>query len=159
MTEWNKLDNSIREAETVNQFKAHFKEFMKLKERSLFSVHDPLGVKLLTRLRLKFSHLKEHKFRHNFNDTVSPMCNCGTETETNDHYFLRCPFFNSHRKKLLDSLYEIDISLKGINNTTLVDILLFGSDSYSENINKNILSLTLSFIKSTDRFEKPLFDQ
>ena len=28
---------------------------------SLFSVYDPLGEKFLTRSRLNFSHLKEHK--------------------------------------------------------------------------------------------------
>ena len=43
------------------------------KENSVFSVYDPYGVKLLTRLRLQFIHLKEHKFRHGFGDTVSPM--------------------------------------------------------------------------------------
>ena len=42
-------------------------------ENSLFSIHNPVGVKLLTRLRLQFSHLNEHKFRHGFEDTISPM--------------------------------------------------------------------------------------
>ena len=35
----------------------------KKNETSLFCVYDPLGVKLLTCLRLQFSHLNEHKFR------------------------------------------------------------------------------------------------
>ena len=42
-------------------------------------MHDPVGVKLLTRLRLQFRHHNEHKFRHNFKDCVSPMCDCETE--------------------------------------------------------------------------------
>ena len=67
-------------------------KFLSLQERSLFSTHDPTGVKLLTRLRLKFSHLNKHKFRHNFKDIVVAMCDCGTETETTEHFFLRCPF-------------------------------------------------------------------
>ena len=29
-------------------------------------MHDPVGVKLLTRLRLQLSHPNEHKFRHDF---------------------------------------------------------------------------------------------
>ena len=45
-------------------------KFFSLQERSLFSLHDPTGAKLLTRFRLKFSHLNEHKFRHNFKDIV-----------------------------------------------------------------------------------------
>ena len=40
---------------------------IKSNERSLFSIHDPQGVKLLSRLRLNFSHLNEHKFKHNLN--------------------------------------------------------------------------------------------
>ena len=34
------------------------------KVNSLFCIYHPLGVKLLTRLRLHISHLNEHKFRH-----------------------------------------------------------------------------------------------
>ena len=67
------------------------KDFLNLKQKSLFAIHDPPGVKLLS--RLKFSHLNEHKFRHNFKDALSPMCDCGSKTETADHFFLRCPFF------------------------------------------------------------------
>ena len=29
-----------------------------------FSIYDPLGIKLFNRLRVDFSHLYEHKFRH-----------------------------------------------------------------------------------------------
>ena len=38
---------------------------IKSNERLLFSIHDPQGVKLLSQLKLNFSHLNEHKFRHN----------------------------------------------------------------------------------------------
>ena len=34
--------------------------------------HDTNGVKLLSHLRLKFSLLNEHEFRHNFNNTSLP---------------------------------------------------------------------------------------
>ena len=42
-----------------------------LRESLVFAVHDINGLKLLTRLRLNFGHLNEHKFRHNFNDTIN----------------------------------------------------------------------------------------
>ena len=57
---------------------------MKKKENSVFSIDDPLGVKLLTCLRLQFSNLNEHKFRHGFGDTINTMCACGNEVETTD---------------------------------------------------------------------------
>ena len=78
-------------------------KFFSLQERLLFSIHDPTGAKLLTRLRLKFSHLNKLKFRHNFENIVVAMCDCGTETETTEHFFLRCPCFVTERQKLLDN--------------------------------------------------------
>ena len=38
-------------------------------------MYDPLSEKFLTRLRLKFSHLKEHKFRHGFADSFMSCVN------------------------------------------------------------------------------------
>ena len=99
VNEWCKLDISLKKAENI--IKSMLKDFFNLKQKSLFAIHDPIGVKLLSRLRLKFSHLNEHKFRHNFKDALSPMCDCGSETETTDHVFLCCPFFAINRQKLL----------------------------------------------------------
>ena len=80
-----------------------FKEFFNLKQRSLYAIHDPVGVKLLSRLRLKFSHLNQHKFRQKFKDAPSPVYDCGSETETTDHLFLHCQFFAENKNKLLNS--------------------------------------------------------
>ena len=80
------------ESRPEHSFKSMFKEFFNLKQRSLFGINDPVGVKLLSRLQLKFSHLKEHKSCHNFKDAPSPMCDYGSEIETTDHLLLRCPF-------------------------------------------------------------------
>lgn len=59
-----------------------FKDFFNLKRKSLFAIHDPPAVKLLSRLPLKFSYLKKHEFRHNIRHAVSPVFDCGSETET-----------------------------------------------------------------------------
>ena len=61
-----------------------------MKKTPLFSVYDPLGVKRLTRLTLKFSHLNEHKFRYGFKDTLNNLCTCGVEVETTEHFLLHC---------------------------------------------------------------------
>ena len=70
--EWNNLNAEVRNAKSIKFFKKMI--VTDNKENSVFSVYDPYGVKLLTRLRPQFSHLKEHKFRHGFGDTVRPMC-------------------------------------------------------------------------------------
>ena len=39
-----------------------------MEKESLFSIHDPVGVKLLSILQMKFIHLIGHRFRHDFRD-------------------------------------------------------------------------------------------
>ena len=90
------------------------KDFFNLKQKSLFAIHDSADVKLMSRLRLKFSHLNEHKFRHNFKDALSPMQDCGSKTETTDHFSLRCPFFLRNRQKLRNDFLKINPSLINI---------------------------------------------
>ena len=64
------------------------------------------GVRLLTKLRLKFSVLNEHKFRHNFR-SLTPLCACGNDMEDNEHFLLRCPQFDVMRQDLFGRLSEI----------------------------------------------------
>ena len=64
---------------------------MQVFEKNYFiSICGPLGIKLLNRLRVDFSHLSEHKFRHNSADTLNPLCSCSLEIENTAHFFLRC---------------------------------------------------------------------
>ena len=42
-------------------------------ENSLHNIHETVGVKLLSYLRLQFFHLNKHKFRHGFSSTVNPV--------------------------------------------------------------------------------------
>ena len=88
--EWNKLDNNIRNSESVSAFKKQILKFIRPSPNSTFNVSNPHGIKLLTRLRVELSHLREHKFRHNFQDPPDPFCNCGRHIETTIHFFLHC---------------------------------------------------------------------
>ena len=68
---------------------------------------------MLTRLKLGFSHL-EHKFRHDFKNTLKPLCPYSIKAETITHYFLRCyfevaEFFNSNRAPIMNDLRNITI--------------------------------------------------
>ena len=56
--------------------------FIRLIGNSTYKIYDRLGIKLLTRLWLGFSQLFEHKFRHNFADSLNPICSCSLETES-----------------------------------------------------------------------------
>ena len=153
-----KLDISLRKTENIERFKSMLKDFFNLKQKSLFAIHDLAGVKSLSRLRLMFRHLNEHKFCHNFKDALSPMCDCGSETETTDHFFQRCPFFAINRQKILNDLLRIDPSLRNLKDELLLGIISYVSEKYKDTVNKEILLHTVSSIKNTKRFERPLFD-
>ena len=64
--EWNKLDSEIRNAETYASFQKMLLNFTRPIGNNTYKIYDSVGMKLLTRLRLGFSHLPEHIFRHNF---------------------------------------------------------------------------------------------
>ena len=81
----------------------------------MYAIHDILGLKLQTRLRLTFSHLNEHKFQHNFMDTINPIRSCGFATETTNHYLLRCKLYTDLRLDLLNDIYTINQSLKSFS--------------------------------------------
>ena len=105
--EWNKLDTNICNSTSLNQFKARVLEFIRPKPNSIFNVSNHVGIKLLTRLRVGFSHLREHKFRHNFQDSLNPLCSCGQDAETTTHFFLHCNIYSSERKTLLDKIKKL----------------------------------------------------
>ena len=131
--------------------------FLQNSRKFIFNVHNPIGVKYLNRLRLNFSHFKEHKFHHNFRDTINPLCCCNTETETISHYLLRCHLFSEQRTKLLENLKNLDNTLLSHRDDELLQILLYGSHKFSSSVNNKILSLTIGFLESTKRFDKLLF--
>ena len=59
---WGNLSEELRNINSINMFKTCILNFVRLRENSVFEVHDINGLKLLTRLRLDFSNLNEHKF-------------------------------------------------------------------------------------------------
>ena len=139
--EWIKVIEKIRNIETINNFKV---TGLKSKRNSVFVTH---GIKLLSRLRLNFSHLNEQKFWHNFNDKVNPMCKCGLEPDTTLHYLLRCNLYSNPRLELLNSVRILNPLLKFFSNKKLLNIFLNESEYFNCNINKKIMKATIKFLK------------
>ena len=81
------------------------------------------------------------------------MCDCGAETETICHFFLRCQFFANERQKLLDDICRIDASIENLNEESLIDVLLYGSDRFNDSKNKQILLHTIWYIQATKRLK------
>ena len=100
-----KVSDEIRSIESSKQFKKTILDDIRPKENSVYAIPEISDLKLLTRLGLNFSHLNEDKFRHNFKDTINPVCSRGFEPETTDHYHLRCKLFTDLRLDLLNDIY------------------------------------------------------
>ena len=62
---------------------------------SIFNIHNPLGIKLLTRLRLGLSPLHEHKLWHCLQDTLNHLCECAVDIESTMLSFSTAQIFSS----------------------------------------------------------------
>ena len=106
--EWNKLDPTIRNTESFGIFKSNILKFIRPTPRSFFNCYNHKEIRLMTRLCLGLSHLREHKFNHNFQNCINPLCSCGMDVESTSHFFLHCPLFDDKRITLLSTLNKID---------------------------------------------------
>ena len=91
--EWNKLDVNLRNAKSFLKFRNSLLKTGRPMQKSVYNIHDPVGIKYLTRLWLGLSHLNEHILRHNFQNCLNSLCSCSLEVETTNHYFLHCHYY------------------------------------------------------------------
>ena len=154
MREWNQLDESSKGSPAISVFKRELMRLIRPQKRSLFGFHDIEGVRLLTSLRIEFSDLREHRFRHNF-QCSSSMCFCQTGIENNEHCLLHYPRHSSHRRDLLDRISNVvDVDLENFSSTDLCNLLLHGNSCFSVDTNHHIIQSTISVINSTPRFKR-----
>ena len=132
--------------------------FIRPSANSTFNFHNPRGIKLLSRLRLGLSHLRECKFKHSFQDSLNPFCNCGkSEVETSSHYLLHCSNYSEERLALLNTVRNIGMSILQLSDSKFTSVLLFSDTSFDNNKNTFILYGTIDYIISIGRFDVPLF--
>ena len=152
ITEWNKLDINIKNMTSYTAFK---NAFIRPKYVDTFGIHNPIGMQLLTRFRLGFSHLNEHKFRHKFRNFLNPLCECKLEPEATSHFLLRCHLFQVERATLFNDIKEVDEHIRD-NTSNLDQTFLYGNENYNYDTNKKILLSTIKFCIDSKRFDMPL---
>ena len=114
-------------------FRKKLLNFIRPSEKSIFNIYDPQESKLLNRLRLGFSHLREHNFRHNFADTVNPLCSCALDTESTDHFFLRYQNYLSFCTALMNKLSGINSEIISLRPSALLEVIIYGDKMLSDN--------------------------
>ena len=115
------------------------------------------GIKLLSRIRLHFRRLNDHKCWHNFRATIDPMCSCGLEPKTMLHYLLRWNLYSDLRTELLNDISALNPILEKLSHEKLLNIFLYSSEDVIFNTNKKIVKSTITFLKTSERFIGPLF--
>ena len=116
---------------------------------------DPEILAYLTQLRVDLSKLNFHKFKHNFRDTINPMCPTNDGIEDTEHFLLLCPSFEAPRRDLLAGVSALlrPLGHTNLSNEFLMQISLYGDKDFTDSLNRDILLLTLCFIHKTGRFE------
>ena len=96
ISEWNKFDLKI-----CDSAKKHTLNFIRPRQNSIFKLHNQFEINFLTRFRVGLSHLKKHKFKHNFQDSIGLLCCCGASTEPTIHFFLHCINYSFYRQTFI----------------------------------------------------------
>ena len=117
------------------------------------------GIRLITRLWLELTHLREHKFKHNFQNCLDPLCSCRLSIESSSYFLFHCPIFHDKRHNLLSTLNKINSKLLESNDFYLTKTILFGSTSFDSETNMLVLNASIDYILSTERFKEPLFEK
>ena len=84
------------------------------------------------------------------------MCVCGVEVETTTHFLLHCPLFQCARQTLLTNIKKTDESILKKHVELITKTLLYGDDKFDLSCNKSIISSTIEFTVSTERFSNSL---
>ena len=51
-------------------------------------------------------------------------------------------------------MYNLDQTLRNYDDDHLIHILLYGSEKFNFNLNKDIIKLTICYLKDTQRFDE-----
>ena len=142
----NKHDPDLRNAKSYSTFRKSLLKSGRPSPNHIYKIHDPLGLKLLTRFRLSLSHLNEHRFNHNFDSCINPLCSCSLEVESTKHFFLHCHHYTNIRKTLLNTVEMTDESILNVNDDDLIEILLLRNCKFSLEGSSSIIKASINYI-------------
>ena len=92
---------------------------------------------------------------NHFRDSINPFCPTNHGIETMEHFLLLCPSFEVERRNLLASEFQLlrKYGYIDLSNEVLAQPSLYGARYLPNDLNGNILELTLQHIHATGRFD------
>lgn len=121
--------------------------FIRPAPTSIYNCHNSKGVNLITQLGLGLSHLRKQNFKHVFQDSTNPLCNCGLDNEHG-------PLFVNARSTFSSNLNSLACNLLDNTDSTLTQTFLSDDSFFESNKNLKILMATNDYILSNKRFDK-----
>ena len=149
---WNTVIIHFPHIPSIDILKSHILSLIRPVKKSIFNIHDPVGLRYLFYLRVGLSPLRSHKSRHGFADTPLDNCLCNHGVEDTNHFLFLCPLYATQRATLIASVNAI---VQKYNLEILINeshLYLYGHRSLVFADNKQILLSTINFIKETRRF-------
>ena len=139
----------MKNYESIETFFKRILSLIRASPNSTFKRDNPREIKLLSRLKLGLSHLREHKFKHSFQDSLNTFCSCGKgEVKTSSHYLFQCSNYLEERLALLNTIKNIEMSTLQQSDSKFTGVLLFGDTSFDKNKNTFIIDATIDYIIS-----------
>ena len=149
---WNSTIVLFPDVPSINILKSRIFSLIRPVKKSIFNIHDPIGIRYLFYLRLGLSHLRNHKKNHEFLDTPNENCLCNYGIEDTNHFLFHCLLYLTQRAILMASVAVIlrNYNLENLSNQS--QLYLYGEKRIGLPDNKIILLSTISFIKASGRF-------
>jgi hypothetical protein len=158
ITDWNQLDQEVRNLPSLISFKEKLKSSSSPKPNPLYHHDSSKAAINHTRIRLGLSGLSYQ--RYEYKHITDPRCpSCDAPREDIMHYFLTCPTYSAQRQKFLLDIcgilfannIEVDFRRRQFR-TFLTDTVLKGSNLFNKQENEKIMSITQTHINETHRF-------
>ena len=141
------MDSDIQNIESHAIFLKQLSTFIRPLENNTYGIYVSVGVKLLNRLCLGFSRLREDKFRH-VADTSKPLPPCFLEIKDTEHCKLCCQNNLSFHIILMNDLNNINNAIASLSSNDLLRAIFYADKTFDKKTNCNYLQLSLHFEKS-----------
>ena len=139
--EWNNLEDKIKQADSINQFKRLLAQ-KDVKVPKLYYSENRSTEIIHCKIRLEISDLNNHLFRRFLR--IDSKCDCGFRNENSKHYFFDCPRHTEARMLTLQTIPNFA--------TLRLESLTHGDNSKTSEENILVFDKVQQFITLSKRF-------
>lgn len=88
---------------------------------------------------------------------IDPVCTCDVDPETTLHNSLLRDLHSAYRLELVHEIYALNPSLKHYSKDNFLNVFLYGTETFTSRMNREILKCKMGFLKTSDCFSGSAF--